>query len=223
MPILLVEDDVLLAETLVALLKQAGNAVEHIADGARALDRVSCDPLPDWQLVLLDLNLPGAGGLDILARFRCHNTHTPVIILTARGAIADRVKGLDLGADDYIAKPFALDELEARIRVQLRRHDSRNELYRLGPLAFDGITQQITVEDTPLPLPPRELRLLGCFLRHAGKVVDKATLLKEAFGDDEAIADSALDVYIHRLRRRLPDDVVSLRTVRGLGYILDRA
>ncbi|SDJ61397.1 response regulator transcription factor [Billgrantia gudaonensis] len=218
MNLLLVEDDRLLAETLVDALALAGYAVTHLADGDTARTRLAM-PDHDHALVLLDLNLPGAGGLEILETLRSHDRDTPVLILTARGAVEDRVRGLDLGADDYLAKPFALDELEARVRALLRRR-GRGQTLQVGPLAFDGLAQRFTLDGNALALPPREQRLLACLMRHAGEPVDKARLAEEAF-QGEPMGDNAIEVYVHRLRKRLADSAVALRTVRGLGYLLE--
>lgn len=217
MTILLVEDDPLLAETLVDALRLEGHAVSHLADGEAARERLS-RPEHGLALILLDLNLPGCSGLEVLQALRRHDSATPVLILTARGAVEDRVRGLDLGADDYLAKPFALDELEARVRALLRRR-SRDPELQVGPLLFDTLAQRFTLDGEPLALPPREQRLLGCLMRHAGEPVDKARLADEAFQGD-AMGENAIEVYIHRLRRRLGSGV-ALRTVRGLGYLLE--
>ncbi|KXS37012.1 response regulator transcription factor [Modicisalibacter tunisiensis] len=217
MKLLLVEDDTLLAETLQDALGLAGYPVSCLTDGNEARERLA--GRHDFALILLDLNLPGCSGLEVLATLRGHDADTPVLILTARGAIEDRVRGLDLGADDYLAKPFALDELEARVRALLRRRHPPGAHLQVGPLAFDGLAQRFTLADEPLNLPPREQRLLGCLMRHAGEPVDKAQLAGEAFAED-TVGDNAIEVYVHRLRRRLADSGVELRTIRGLGYLL---
>ncbi|MGM0985767.1 MAG: response regulator transcription factor [Pseudomonadota bacterium] len=218
MNLLLVEDDRLLAETLVDALALAGYTLTHLAEGDTARERLA-DLEHGHDLVLLDLNLPSAGGLEVLETLRGHDRDTPVLILTARGAVEDRVRGLDLGADDYLAKPFALDELEARVRALLRRR-GRGQALQVGPLTFDGLAQCFTLDGESLALPPREQRLLVCLMRHAGEPVDKARLAEEAF-QGEPMGDNAIEVYVHRLRKRLADSSVALRTVRGLGYLLE--
>jgi two-component system response regulator TctD len=218
MNILLIEDDHLLAETLLDALALEGYAVTHLADGSLARERLA-SPDHGQALILLDLNLPGASGLDVLETLRRHDRGTPVLILTARGAVEDRVRGLDLGADDYLAKPFSLEELEARVRALLRRRARGQEL-RVGSLCFDGLAQRFTLAGQPLALPPREQRLLGCLMRYAGEPVDKARLAEEAF-QGEPMGDNAIEVYVHRLRKRLDESDVALRTVRGLGYLLE--
>lgn len=217
MKVLLVEDDRLLAETLLEALHLQGHELDHLENGEAARERLT-DPGHGVDLVLLDLNLPGCSGLTVLEALRHHDRDTPVLILTARGAIEDRVRGLDLGADDYLAKPFALDELEARVRALLRRQ-ARGASQRLGPLCLDPATLGFTLHDEPFPLPPQEQRLLACLMRHAGEPVEKARLAEEAFG--ETMGENAIEVYIHRLRKRLPPGTVALKTVRGLGYLLE--
>lgn len=218
MRLLLLEDDPLLAETLGDALSLEGHRVERLNDGNAA--RARLDTADHGQdLILLDLNLPGCGGLEVLATLRRHDGDTPVLILTARGAVEDRVRGLDLGADDYLAKPFALDELEARVRALLRRRE-RGQILQLGPLHFDALAQRFTLAGQTLALPPREQRLLAYLLRHAGEPVDKARLAEEAF-QGEAMGDNAIEVYVHRLRKRLSHEEIALRTVRGLGYLLE--
>ncbi|QTP54848.1 response regulator transcription factor [Billgrantia sulfidoxydans] len=218
MNLLLVEDDRLLAETLQDALALEGYDVMHLADGGVARRHLE-DPQHDHTLILLDLNLPGASGLEVLETLRRHDRDTPVLILTARGAVEDRVRGLDLGADDYLAKPFSLEELEARVRALLRRRTRGQEL-RVGVLHFDGLAQRFTLAGEALALPPREQRLLACLMRYAGQPVDKARLADEAF-QGEPMGDNAIEVYVHRLRKRLGGSDVALRTVRGLGYLLE--
>jgi two-component system response regulator TctD len=218
MTILLVEDDPLLAETLLDALRLEGHEVHPVADGRLARQRLSM-PAHGYDLALLDLNLPGCSGLEVLQALRAQDRDTPVLILTARGAVEDRVRGLDLGADDYLAKPFALDELEARVRALLRRRNTDPEL-RVGPLTYDTLSQAFSLDDQPLALPPREQRLLVCLMRHVGEPVDKASLARDAF-HGEAMGDNAIEVYVHRLRQRLAGHAIAVRTVRGLGYLLE--
>lgn len=236
--LLLVEDDALLSSTLCSVFCAEGLAVTHLADGAAALARLAASRDHGFALIVLDLNLPGASGLEILAALRQHDRQTPVLILTARGAIEDRVRGLDLGADDYLAKPFVLDELEARVRALLRRHATLQASQQasqqpapspgiaprltLGSLTFEPLNARFLLADAPLALPPREQRLLGCLIQHAGEPVDKARLTREAFGEEEAVGDNAIEVYVHRLRKRLEGSDVNLRTIRGLGYLLEQ-
>lgn len=219
MNVVLVEDDALLAQTLTELLAAEGHRVTHLDHGDRAMSLLAAQG-HGADIVLLDLNLPGHGGLDVLAALRQRDTETPVLILTARGGVEDRVRGLDLGADDYLAKPFALSELEARVRALLRRR-GRSGVVAFGPLELDSATLSFRCHHQPLTLAPREQRILACLLHHAGQPVDKARLVQEAFGA-EKVGDNAVEVYMHRLRKRLPAPLV-LRTVRGLGYVLELA
>ncbi|WP_227369698.1 response regulator transcription factor [Halomonas sp. M20] len=217
MKLLLIEDDALLAETLADVLRLEGHRVTTLQDGREARQQLShADHGQD--LILLDLNLPHCSGLEVLAALRQCDAKTPALILTARGAIEDRVKGLDLGADDYLAKPFALDELEARVRALLRRQ-ARDASLQIGTLNFDSLAQRFTLGGEYLNLPPREQRLLACLMRHTGEPVDKVRLASEAFAG-ESLGDNAIEVYVHRLRRRLANSDVTLHTVRGLGYQL---
>ncbi|MGM8852172.1 response regulator [Salinicola halophyticus] len=217
--LLLIEDDALLASTLTETLTVDDQRVDTIGDGGVALARLSLDH--DYDLILLDLNLPTRSGLEVLAALRSQDRQTPVLILTARAAIEDRVRGLDLGADDYLAKPFALDELEARVRALLRRRQSgESGPLTVGALRFDRQRQHFTLDGVVLSLPPREYRLLAYLIRFAGEPVDKARLLEDAFAG-ESVGDNAIEVYVHRLRRRLADTDVGLRTVRGIGYLLE--
>lgn len=222
MHIVLIEDDTMLAQTLSELFASEGYRPTHLAHGDRAMALLApseaADSAHGADLVVLDLNLPGPGGLEVLEALRKHDTETPVLILTARGGVEDRVRGLDLGADDYLAKPFALSELEARVRALLRRR-GRGGVIAFGPLELDTATLSFRCHRRELSLPPREQRLLACLLQHAGQPVDKAHLVAEAFGAD-SVGDNAIEVYMHRLRKRLPAPLV-LRTVRGLGYALE--
>lgn len=217
MNVVLVEDDALLAQTLGELLEADGYGVTHLDHGDQAMAALTARR-HGADLVLLDLNLPGCSGLAVLEALRQHDTDTPVLILTARGGVEDRVRGLDLGADDYLAKPFALSELEARVRALLRRR-GHSGVIAFGPLELDSATLSFRCHNQPLALAPREQRMLACLLHHAGQPVEKTHLMQEAFGA-ETVGDNAVEVYIHRLRKRLPAPLV-LRTVRGLGYVLE--
>lgn len=217
MNVVLIEDDALLAQTLDELLEADGYCVTHLDHGDQAMATLAAKR-HGADLVLLDLNLPGYSGLEVLEALRRHDTETPVLILTARGGVEDRVRGLDLGADDYLAKPFALSELEARVRALLRRR-GRGGVTTFGPLELDSATLSFRCHRQPLALAPREQRILACLLHHAAQPVEKSQLIQEAFGA-EKIGDNAIEVYIHRLRKRLPEPLV-LRTVRGLGYVLE--
>lgn len=219
MRVLVVEDDALLARGLVATLKLSGMAVDHEADGEQAARLAVSEP---YSLVVLDLGLPGLSGYEVLRRVRAAGARVPVMILTARDAVADRVRGLDLGADDYLLKPFAPAEFEARVRALIRRGQGvPNPVLRCGALALDRATGMVTLGDRPVPLRRRELAVLTALMARAGKVVPKERLGAETFGFDEAVAPNALELYVARLRKKLQPDGPEIRTIRGLGYLLD--
>jgi len=211
--ILLVEDDAALARGLVAALKLAGFAVDHESDGAAAASLATQEP---YALVILDLGLPGLCGFDVLRQIRRRGSDVPILILTARDAMSDRVKGLDLGADDYLPKPFDPTELEARVRALVRRG-----LGKRSPALSCGA---LTLDRSPgaLALRRRELAVLEGLMARAGKVVAKEKLAGEVFGLDEPVAPNAIELYIARLRKKLEPDGPQIRTIRGLGYMMDR-
>lgn len=219
MKILLVEDDPTLGEAVMLALRQAGFSVDWARDGVQAelaLGGYAYDAM------LLDLGLPRREGLEILRQARGRGAILPVIILTARDTVEDRVRGLDAGADDYVLKPFALDELLARLRALLRRSQGRADpQIRVGRLSFDSVRRQATVGDTPLALSAREIEVLEILLAHAGRVTAKEAIADRLAGWDEGVGENAVEVYIHRLRRKLHDSGVAIRTLRGLGYLLE--
>jgi len=220
MRVFVIEDDAALARGLVAALRSSGLAADHEADGAEAVRLALSEP---YSLVVLDLGLPGLSGFEVLRRIRAAGAAVPVMILTARDAVADRVRGLDLGADDYLLKPFELAEFEARVRALIRRgQGTPNPVLRCGALAPDRATGTVTLGGEPLTLRRRELAVLTALMTRAGKVVPKERLAAEIFGFDEAVAPNALELYVARLRKKLqPGAGPEIRTVRGLGYLLD--
>lgn len=219
MRILIVEDDSLLADSLVVSLKQAGYAADLAGNGQDADYMLSQQ---NYDLTVLDLGLPGMDGFQVLRRLRERKSQTPVLILTARDSLEDRVRGLDLGADDYMAKPFELPELEARIRALLRRSNWGNsELVTLGGLSFDVPGRRLYCEGRVLDLPARELGIFELLLQRSGKVVSKEQLLEALYGWEAETGDNAIEVYIHRLRKKLEGSGVTIATVRGLGYLMD--
>ena len=220
MRILLVEDDAFLSNGLLMALQDSGYTVEHTGDGEDAVMLLSTNP---YDLVILDLNLPGIDGLEVLSRIRKKRCATPVLILSARAGLSNRVNGLDLGANDYLTKPFELPELEARIRALLRKEHWGNmtEIVH-GDLSFDTVGRTISIKESNVELSVRELTVLEILLKRAGRVVKKEKILDELAGIDVEPTYNALDILIHRLRKKLDRSECTIRTIRGLGYVLDK-
>jgi len=220
MRILIVEDDPVLADGLTRSLRQADFAVDCANDGAQA-DHVLVSQ--NYDLVILDLGLPKIEGFDILRRLRRRGSRVPVLVLTARDALDDRVKGLDLGADDYLTKPFDLPELEARVRALIRRGQSGGgSLLACGPLTLDTAGRRAMLNGDPIELSARELGVLEALMMRSGRVVNKEQLAERLYGWDEEVGANAIEVYIHRLRKKIEPGGVSIRTIRGLGYLLEK-
>jgi two-component system OmpR family response regulator len=220
MRILLAEDDQILADGLCRSLREAGYAVDHVADGANADAALAAN---EFDLVILDLGLPRVDGLDVLRRLRARNTSTPVMILTAADSVEQRVTGLDLGADDFMAKPFALSELEARVRALVRRSmGAANSLMRLGALSYDQVGRVALIDDKPVELSAREIGLLEILLQRAGRLVSKEQIVNHLCEWGEEVSHNAVEVYMHRLRRKIEGGGIKISTVRGLGYCLER-
>lgn len=221
MKILLVEDDPMLGEAVVLATQRAGFATDWARDGVEADSALAVHV---YDAVLLDLGLPRREGLDVLRRMRRTGSAVPVMVLTARDSIEDRVRGLDSGADDYLLKPFALDEMLARLRALLRRASGKADTEtRLGKLVFDSVKRQARIDHTPLGLSARETSVLEILLSHPGHVIAKEAIADRLTGWEEGVGENAVEVYIHRLRRKLQDSGVSIRTLRGLGYMLEVA
>jgi len=218
MRILLVEDNQELATWLAKLLRNSHFAVDCVFDGEDADSVLSMN---DYDLAIVDLALPGMDGLQVLRRLRQRGSKLPVIILTANGSLDCRVAGLDEGADDYIAKPFEFAELEARIRVQLRRaNDQASSVLSCGPLTFDSRTREFKLDQQPVSVTPREHAVLHHLMLKAGKTVSKRQIRDSLFGFDEDVDEAAIEVYVHRLRKKMEGHSLQIRTLRGLGYIL---
>jgi two-component system response regulator TctD len=218
--ILLAEDNKTLAAWLERALLHDGFAVDCMDDGLEA-DHVLLTQ--EYDLVILDLGLPRMDGLDILRRLRRRGSKIPVLILSARGEIENRVEGLNLGADDYLPKPFRLSELEARINALIRRaQGSASPLLALGALEYDSVGRMFRMHGKPLVLRPREHAVLEVLLSRAGKAVSKSSLHEHVFKLDDSAGAEAVEVYIHRLRKHLHGSGVSIVTLRGLGYVLER-
>ena len=219
MRILIVEDDMALVRGLSASLKAMGFAVDHEPDGAEAASIAISEP---YSLLVLDLGLPNSSGFEVLRQVRASGSKVPIMILTARDVTADKVKGLDLGADDYVRKPFDLSEFEARVRALVRRgHGRTDPLLTCGPLVIDPATGRATLGDKPLDLRRREMAVLKILMLHHDKLVLKDRLIAEVFGFDEPVGPNALELYIARLRQKLGPDGPRIRTMRGLGYLLE--
>lgn len=221
MRIMLVEDDLPLAEALTTLLVQSGYAVDTVHDGASA---EALGASERFDLVILDLNLPEMDGLAVLRAMRARSDDAAVMILTARGAPEDRVRGLNLGADDYLTKPFDVAEFEARVRSLLRRQAGlRASTLTVGAVTLDLISRRLSTASGPIDLPARELALLELLFTRAGKVVSKETIVQSLTSLDDSLSDNAIEQYASRLRRRLAAHGVALRTARGIGYYIDKA
>jgi DNA-binding response OmpR family regulator len=219
--ILVVEDDAALARGVVALLQEGGSAVDHVTTGAAALE---IEPLEPYALLILDVGLPDISGFEVLKRLRQRGSRTPVLVLTARDALEDRVRGLDSGADDYLLKPFQPAELEARVRALLRRgHGDPSPVIGLGALTLDRSSGEVRVAGALVDLRRRELAVLTSLLARAGKVTPKERLAAEVFGYDDDVAPNALELYVARLRKKLAGGGVQIRTLRGLGYLIEAA
>lgn len=220
MRLLLVEDDLPLAEALMSLLVSSGYAVDCVHDGEAAKALVAVE---QYDLMILDLNLPELDGLSVLRNMRAQGNRAAVMILTARGAAEDRVRGLDLGADDYMAKPFDIREFEARVRSLLRRQAGlRSSTVTLAALSLDLTSRQFSGNGQVMDLPPRERALLELLVMRAGKVVAKEAIVQSVTSLEDILSDNAIEQYVSRLRRRLQPLGLSLRTVRGIGYLLER-
>jgi DNA-binding response OmpR family regulator len=214
MRVLIVEDDRMIGESLREALRGHGFAADWVRDG-RAADAVLASERFD--AVLLDLGLPQRSGLDVLRTLRARGDATPVIVVTARDALADKVAGLDAGADDYLVKPFELDELLARLRAVERRRSGRaNPVLEVADLRLDPATREVTRGGRPVLLSAREFALLAALMERPGAILSRAQLEDRLYGWGEELESNAISVYVHQLRRKLGDDL--LHTVRGLGY-----
>ena len=217
MRILVVEDDPLLAESLVRALQQQGYRVGH---ARRGNDADAALRTRRFDLLLLDIGLPDVDGFEVLRRLRARSDFTPVLVVTAREAVDERVHGLDLGADDYLTKPFSLSELEARVRALLRR--SKPALaarVTVGGLTVDSSAKRARIDGEPIDIPAREWALLELFLSRPGHALSKLTIAHAIGAADAAIAPNTVEVYVSRLRAKLEPAGIVIRTVRGFGYL----
>lgn len=219
MRILLVEDHLPLAESVAQALRAAGWTLDVLHDGVAAEHALASE---EYALAVLDVGLPRLDGFEVLARLRARGKTLPVLMLTARGEVKDRVHGLNLGADDYLAKPFELSELEARVKALLRRSVLGGEQQqRCGPLVYDLGTRRFSLDDTLLQLTSREQAVLEALIARPGRVMSKEQLADQIFGLDQDASADAIEIYIHRLRKKLEGSSVRIVTFRGLGYLLE--
>lgn len=218
--ILIVEDEAELADFVVRGLREEGYTVEHVSDGALACDTMR---LSSWDLIVLDWWLPGEDGLEVLCRYRKAGGATPVLFLTARDSVADRVRGLDAGADDYLGKPFAFDELLARVRALVRRRDRAAELIlSQGDVTVDLAAHRARRAGRPLDLTAKELALLTFFLRHPGQVLSRTRIYNHVWEESFEGSSNTLEVHVMELRRKLEAHGPRvIQTVRGRGYLFE--
>lgn len=219
MRLLLVEDDKMIGESLVQALKADGYTVDWAKDGDTAEESLAVQA---YDLVLLDIGLPKQSGITVLQKLRAGKNTVPVIIITARDTLSDKVLGLDSGADDYIIKPFPLAELEARIRARLRRSGGNaSPLMEAGGLSLDTAKREISYKNVTIPLSAKEYAILFALMEYPGRILSRADLEERLYGWDEEVSSNAVEVHIHQLRKKLDADAI--RNVRGIGYMVATA
>ncbi len=219
MRVLVVEDDKKIASFVVKGLKQSGFAVDHAGDGETGLVLAETTA---FDAAVIDLMLPGLDGLSLIARMRASGVRTPVIILSAKAGVDDRVRGLQAGGDDYLTKPFAFSELLARVQALIRRATQASEPTRLkaGDITMDLVTREVTCGGRAVELQPREFSLLEYLIRNAGRTVTKTMILEHVFDYSFDPQTSVIDVLVHRLRGKVDPEKTRLQTIRGVGYVL---
>jgi two-component system, OmpR family, response regulator len=217
--ILLVEDNELLADGLLRSLTLPGYAVDHTSSGEKADDYLKIE---NYDLVVLDVGLPGINGFEVLRRLRQRESKAPVLILTARDAIEDRIHGLDLGADDYLVKPFALGEFEARVRALIRRRETnRTPQLQCGGLVMDTVAMRAHRGSEELTLTAREWGILEVLMRHIGQVIPKKRIMQAVFNWEHDVTPNSVEAHVSRLRKKLGEAGPHIRAVRGFGYLLE--
>ncbi len=220
MRILIVEDDHMLAEAIARGLRQSAHSVQRASNGPEA-DRVLA--ASEFDLVLLDLGLPQLDGFEVLKRLRGRRSRVPVLVLTVRDSVDDRVAGLDLGADDYLTKPFELVELEARVRALIRRANAGASAQLVhGPLRLDTVGRRLYRDEQPVELSARELSVMELLMLREGRVVTKQQIIDHLYGWDDTNTSNSIEVFVYRLRRKLEGSGVDIRTIRGMGYLIER-
>jgi two-component system OmpR family response regulator len=218
--ILVVEDDAMLADAVARALSQSAHAVDLARTGEEADRALSTSA---YDLVLLDISLPQIDGFEVLKRLRARRSTVPVLVMTVRDALEDRIMGLDLGADDYITKPFHLSELEARVRALIRRaHAGASSDLVHGRLRLDMAARRLYYDGQPMDLSARELAVLELLLLKAGKVVTKMQILDSLYGWEDVSSSNAVEVFVYRLRKKLEPTGIDIRTIRGMGYLIEK-
>ena len=217
--VLLVEDDPVLADAIARLLESHAIAVTTLRDGAAADARLATSD--SFDVLVLDIGLPGMDGFDIVRRLRARGRAVPVLLLTARDAVEDRVRGLELGADDYLVKPFATPELVARVRALARRHAPRATVLALGALTLDNATRRARVGERVIDLSAREWAVLEYLLQHVARVVSKQQIIDAILPLGDDVTPNAVEVYVSRVRQKTADAGIAIRTIRGFGYMLE--
>lgn len=218
MRLLVVEDDETLGDAVSRCLRKDGYAVDWERDGCEADETLR---FQSYDAIIVDIGLPGMDGIALLRALRQRGDKTPVLVLTARSAIDDRIDALDLGADDYLSKPFDVREFQARCRALLRRSKGEaSDRIEVGKLIFDGVAKAVRIGDTQIMLPNREFRLLEILIRHPGRILDKDQIAEQLFDFDHDTGPNAIEVYVGRLRKKLAG-ALTIKTVRGLGYVAE--
>lgn len=221
MHLLLVEDDERLGRVIRRLLEEERHVVDVATDGQSGLDMAEAEGI---EIVILDVGLPDISGIEVAKRLRARGSEVAILMLTARDTVNDRVAGLDSGADDYLVKPFAFEELAARLRALSRRAEPgprrAEPKIAVGPIVLDETGRRVTVHGRPVDLSPREFSLIECFLRHPGQTLTRDQLLDQAWPYSVAVTPNAVDAYVHYLRTKLGDEGARVETIRGVGYRL---